>query len=61
MEEKGERVGEAIPAGRWRSFTLLGAITSSGLLAAVTIEDATDCDTFQAFVDQVLSPHLRPG
>jgi len=28
--EKGERIPEAIPAGRWRSFTLLGALSSSG-------------------------------
>lgn len=59
--EKGERVPEAIPAGHWRSFTLLGAITASGLLATMTIEDATDGDIFQAFVDQVFCPRLRPG
>ena len=59
--EKGERVPEAIAAGNWHSFTLLGAITSPGLLATTTIEDATDGDIFQAFVDQVLCPRLRPG
>ena len=59
--KKGERVPEAIPAGHWRSLTLLGAITSSGLLATMTIEDATDGDIFQAFVEQVLCPRLRPG
>jgi hypothetical protein len=30
--EKGDRIPEAIPAGHWRSFTLLGAMTGSGLL-----------------------------
>jgi len=59
--EKGERVGEAIPAGHGRSFTWLGAITSSGLLATMTIEEATDGAIFQAFVEQVLCPRLRPG
>lgn len=59
--EKGEWVLEAIPAGHWQSFTLLGAITASGLLATMTIEAATDSDGFQAFVDQVLCPRLRPG
>jgi transposase len=58
---KGARVPEAIPAGHWRSFTLLGAITCSGLLATMTIEAATDGDVFQAFVEQVLGPRLRPG
>lgn len=59
--EKGRRVPEAIPAGHWRSFTLLGALTVSGLTATMTIEAATDADVFQAFVDQVLCPRLRPG
>jgi transposase len=59
--EKGQRVVEAIAAGHWRSFTLLGAITCSGLLATMTIEAATDGDVFQAFVQQVLCPQLRPG
>jgi len=59
--EKGERVPEAIPAGHWRSFTLLGAITCSGLLASMTVEAATDTDVFLAFLDQVLCPQLRPG
>ena len=59
--EKGERVPEAIPAGHWRSFTLLGAMTTSGLLATMTIEAATDGDVFRAFVEQVLCPRLQPG
>jgi transposase len=59
--EPGVRVAEAIPAGHWRSFTLLGALTASGLLATMTIEAATDTDIFQAFLDQVLGPRLQPG
>lgn len=59
--ERGVRVPEAIPAGHWRSFTLLGALTASGLLATMTIEAATDTDVFQAFLDQVLCPRLQPG
>ena len=59
--EKGEKIPEAIPAGHWRSFTLLGAMTSSGLLATMTIEESTDTDVFLAFLDQVLCPKLQPG
>ena len=58
---KGEKIPEAIPAGHWRSFTLLGAMTHSGLLATMTVEDATDTDVFLAFLDQVLCPKLQPG
>lgn len=59
--EPGEKIPEAIPAGHWRSFTLLGAMTSSGLLATMTIEESTDTDVFLAFLDQVLCPKLKPG
>lgn len=59
--QPGVRVPEAIPAGHWRSFTLLGALTASGLLATMTIEAATDSDVFQAFVEPVLCPRLQPG
>jgi len=59
--EKGEKIPEAIPAGHWRSFTLLGAMTHSGLLATMTLEDSTDTDVFLTFLDQVLCPKLQPG
>jgi transposase len=59
--EKGEKIPEAIPAGHWRSFTLLGALSQSGLLATMTIEDSTDTDVFLTFLDQVLCPKLQPG
>lgn len=58
---KGEKIPEAIPAGHWRSFTLLGAMTRSGLLATMTLEDATDTDVFLTFLEQVLCPKLQPG
>ena len=57
----GEKIPEAIPAGHWRSFTLLGAMTGSGLLATMTIEDSTDTDVFLAFLEQILCPQLQPG
>lgn len=59
--EKGEKIPEAIPAGHWRSFTLLGAMTCSGLLATMTIEESTDADIFLAFLDQIVCPKLQPG
>lgn len=59
--EKGQRLPEAIPAGHWRSFTLLGAITTSGLVATMTVESSTDTDVFLAFLDQVLCPQLHAG
>jgi transposase len=58
---RGERVHEGTPAGHWRTLTVLGAIRQSGWVAAMTIEAATDGDIFQAYLEQVLCPQLRPG
>lgn len=57
----GQRVREAIPAGHWRTLTLLGALTVAGPLATMTIEAATDADIFLIYLEQVLGPQLRAG
>lgn len=55
----GERVGEATPQSHWHTLTGLGAITQQGVLASMTIEDATDGDVFLAYLEQVLCPQLQ--
>ena len=54
-------VHEGTPAGHWRTLTVLGAIRQSGWVGTMTIEAATDGDIFQAYLEQVLCPELRPG
>ncbi len=56
-----ERISEAVPAGHWRTLTVLAALTMDGVLASMTIESPTDGDIFLAFLEQVLAPHLEPG
>jgi transposase len=56
-----ERVSEAVPAGHWRTLTVLAALTFDGILASMTIESPTDGDVFLAFLEQVLGPKLQPG
>lgn len=58
---RGERVREATPAGHWRTVTLLGAMSSPGLLASMTVESPTAGDVFLAYLDPVLCPQWRPG
>lgn len=57
----GDRIQEATPQGHWKLLTLLGAMSTRGMLAIMTIEEATDSDIFLAYLDQVLCPKLRPG
>jgi transposase len=42
-------------------MTILGAISTRGMIATMTIEEATDKDIFLAYLDHVLCPQLRPG
>jgi transposase len=58
---RAERVSEAVPAGHWRTLTVLAALTLDGVLASMTIESATDGDVFLAFLEQVLAPRLQAG
>jgi transposase len=58
---RSERVREAVPAGHWRTLTVLAALTTEGVLASMSIESPTDGDVFLAFVEQALAPRLQPG
>jgi transposase len=57
----GARVEEGVPAGRWRTLTILGAVGISGWVANMTVEAPTDGDVFLAYLEHVLCPQLQPG
>jgi transposase len=57
----GRRIHEATPGGHWKTMTILGAMSLDGMVATMTIEEATDADIFLAFVEQVLCPVLKQG
>jgi len=57
----GRRIHEATPGGHWKILTLLGAMSYNGMVATMTIEEATDADIFLAYIEQVLCPALKPG
>lgn len=57
----GALVDEGVPAGYWRTMTVLGAVGVSGWVAVMSVEAATDGDVFLAFLERVLCPQLQPG
>ena len=57
----GRRVRQGVPAGHWRTLSILGAIRSSGWVAAMSIEAATDSEIFLTYLERVLAPQLQPG
>ena len=58
---RGERVNDVIPRNRGGVLTLLGALSTKGLIAMGTINGATSTDVFVAWLEQVLIPELVPG
>jgi transposase len=61
--KRGARARGAVPFGRWRRLTLVGALGLGGLVAVMSVAAPTDLAVFRAFVEQVLAPALRdrPG
>ena len=57
----GRRIHEATPGGHWKIMTILGAMSLSGMIATMTIEEPTDSDIFLAYVEHLLYPVLKPG
>jgi len=57
----GRRIHEATPGSHWKIMTILGAMSTRGMIATMTIEEATDTDIFLAYLDHVLCPQLRSG
>lgn len=57
----GARIHESAPQDDWKILTILGAISTRGMIATMTIEEATDADIFLAYLDHCLCPALTPG
>jgi transposase len=56
---RGTRAYGAVPCGRWRRLTVLGALAIGGMTAAMGVEAATSGAVFLAYLDEVLLPELR--
>lgn len=59
----GERCNDSASGGHWQTVTMLTAVRQEGLIrdASVTCRGAMTSELFEAWVEQVLSPCLRPG
>jgi len=57
----GERAFFEIPRNRGKNTTLLTAIDARGMGPSMAVEGGTTSRVFEAYVEKVLSPALRPG
>jgi len=58
---KGERLRMGFPHGHWKTTTFVGALTMRGMIAPLVLPGAINRDAFEAYVEKVLVPELRPG
>jgi transposase len=56
---RGLRAPAKVPFGNWKRLSVLGAISLDGMVAAMSVEAATDSAVFVAYLDEVLLPKLR--
>jgi transposase len=56
---RGTRAYGTVPCGHWTRLTVLGALGTGGMLAAMSVEAATSGAVFLAYLERVLLPELR--
>jgi transposase len=57
---RGERVVDHVPAGKYHSTTMMGALRRDGTIAAMVYEGGTDVPVMQAFAEGELRRIIRP-
>ncbi|BDG74025.1 hypothetical protein Rmf_39540 [Roseomonas fluvialis] len=58
---RGERLRAAIAHGHWKTTTFVAGLRNSGMVAPMVLDGPINGLAFQAYVDEVLVPDLRPG
>jgi transposase len=58
---RGERLIDKTPHGHWMTTTLIAALGIAGIRCSAVVDGAVNGDIFEAFIEQVLVPELRPG
>jgi transposase len=58
---KGQRLRMGFPPSHTKTTTLVAGLRLSGMVAPMVLDGPINGDWFEAYVDQVLVPTLRPG
>jgi transposase len=57
----GQRLIDRTPHGHWKTTTLIAALDAAGIRCSTVVDGAVNAEVFEAFVEKVLAPTLRPG
>ncbi len=58
---RGQRLVDKVPHGHWKTTTLIAALGIEGVRCSTVVDGAVNADIFEAYVERVLVPELRPG
>jgi transposase len=58
---RGVRAIGRVPRGRWQTTSWLATLTPAGIGPSVVVPGAIDGLAFDAFIQHILAPTLRPG
>lgn len=58
---RGRRLLGKVPFGHWRTTTLVAALRCDRVIAPMVLDRPINGPWFQAYVEQVLAPELKPG
>jgi transposase len=57
---KGQPLRTKQPHGHWKTMTFVGALRNTGLTAPFVLDGPINRSSFEAYVEQVLLPTLKP-
>jgi len=58
---RGERAIGKVPRNYGANLTLIASLSLSGMGEALMLDGSADAAAFEAYVEQILAPNLRPG
>ncbi len=58
---RGQRLRAGVPHGLWKTTTFVAGLRLSGMVAPFVLDGPINADAFQAYVQKILVPDLRPG
>ena len=58
---RGQRLRVGVPHGHWKTTTFVAGLRNRGIVAPFVLDGPINRTAFEAYVEKVLVPELRPG
>jgi transposase len=58
---RGEQLRMGVPFGHWKTTTFVAGLRLAGIVAPMVLDGPINQRAFEAYVEQILVPELKPG